>query len=317
MTDGAIAPRPPRLTVVVVVGPLRARAERCLDALLAQTAIGEMEIVVVDIAPVGTPLRGADGPSVLHVRRPEIDSFSGSKLEGFRHARSEFVAFIEDHVYACPTWAAAVLDAFRRPVAVVNFAFACANPKTYVSRASLLTEYGPWATPATPGPITHAACHNVAYRRSVLEPVLAKFAEPFESEFLIHRVIRKNGGVIWLEPRAVVAHENWLTLRDALRANSAMKRRIGHLRSENGRWGIARRVLYAGGMVLSPALHYWRTLRTLPRRPQLIPVFVASLPVSLPIYAAMSVSEAFGYLFGPGSSSEEFFATELDVARDE
>jgi hypothetical protein len=75
--------------------------------------------------------------------------------------------------------------------------------------------------------------------------------------------------------------------------------------------------LYAGGMVLSPPLHFWRLVRTLPARPRLWPRFAVSLPVIASIYTYAAFVEANGYLFGAGNSEEVFKNLELDFVRDE
>jgi hypothetical protein len=239
------------------------------------------------------------------------------RAEGTREARAEIIAYLEDHAVPRLGWAAALIEAFRGPASAVNYAFESTNPETYVSRASIVAEYGPWLQPARRGPIRYASSNNIAYRRSTLAPYWNDLERLFNVEFLLHRRILEAGGSIWLEPDAIVAHENWTSFTDALRANGAIKRMIAHLRAVHGRWGPARRILYAGGMVLSPPLHFWRLVRTLPARPRLWPQFAVSLPVIASIYTYAAFVEANGYLFGAGNSEEVFKNLELDFVRDE
>ena len=306
-----------RLSVVVIVGERRRRGERCLAALLKQTAIDSLELIVVDIAPDRQRLAGEDHAAVRLCHRPAISSYESGRAEGARLATTELIAFVEDHVVPAPGWAAAVLEAFERPVSVVNYSFANLNPATHISRASLMAEYGPWMAPARSGPIRFSACHNLAYRKQVLPLAAKDLAGVLEAEFLLHRRILRAGGVIWLAGEATVAHENWTNLPDMLRANRALKRLLAARRASLGNWSFARRLLYAPAMVLTPALHFWRLVRTLFLRPALWPLFLKSFPATAATYVAGAASEAAGYLFGAGNSATTRDDSELRVVRDE
>ena len=43
-----------------------------------------------------------------------------------------------------------------------------ANPKSAISWANLLIEYGPWLDPAPAGKASHLPGHNSSYKRDVL-----------------------------------------------------------------------------------------------------------------------------------------------------
>jgi len=305
-----------RLSAVMIAGPLRARAERCLSRLLAQTLLDQMEVVVVDLSPGGPPLAGVDHPAVRYFRRPDLLYYSTAQAECARQAGAEIIAFIEDHCYPAPGWAAAVVEAFRQPsVSVVSYAFVNYNPDRYLSRAFFITEYGRWMTPASRGPVPIPACNNVAYRRRDLEPFFPQLDELFEAEFVLQRRILTGGRLAWIEPAAEVAHESWWRLADGLRANAAMKRVNAARRAQAGHWGALRRCVFAGAMVMAPALHLWRLAVALRTRPSGWTAFLVSLPVSLAVYVTSSWQEALGYLRGPGSSREDFKTTELSANR--
>jgi hypothetical protein len=304
------------MTVVVVTGCQRHRAERNLACLLSQTALDSMEIVVTDTTPYLGTLRGSEHASVRCLQRPDLNDVSSASAEAVRQARGEIIAFLEDHSYPSPGWAEAVIEAYNRPVAMVNYAFIDTEPQTYLSRSFLMTEYGRWMAPVRPGPILIAASNNISYRREVLLRFEDRLEDWLKVEYLMHRRIRELGGIVWLEPMAIVAHENWVRLTDGLRANAAMKRvTAGLLTSMRGRWRLPRRFFYAAAMTIAPALHLWRLARSLWNRPSLWLHFLAALPVSVAVYCYASYYEALGYLFGPGHSREEFNRVELAVAR--
>ncbi len=79
----------PALSVLLVVEQLRRRAQRSLNALLAQTAIDRMEILVVDMAPNdGPPLECAEAAPVNYSRRPDLKLWSEGRYEGLKLAEA-------------------------------------------------------------------------------------------------------------------------------------------------------------------------------------------------------------------------------------
>jgi GT2 family glycosyltransferase len=238
-----------------------------------------------------------------------------ARLEAFRQAACHITAFLEDHVIPQPGWLQAVLAAFARSekIAIVNYAFINPRPDSYVSRAFTLLEYGHWIAPGPSGPIAYACHHNLAYRKSVFLDAGASDPELLESEFLIHRRLLDAGWTIWYAADAVVAHETWTRVRDGVRANARMKRVLACVRSRD--WGLARRMLYAAGMVIVPALLLLRLARSIARRPALWGEFIHTLPLMAFTYTICSIWEAAGYLFGQGAARSDFAQVEYRAER--
>ena len=308
--------RPGVLSVCVVLGDQRARAERCLARLLSQTAIERMEIVVADVAPRHGAPAAASHPKVRYLPVDEDSHFGQARGAAFRRSSGEFVASLEDHCYAEPEWAEAVLRAFREPgVDLVNYAMSNANSGDYVSETFLMAEYGRWMHPASTGYVPISACNNVAYRRSCLETWWEDLDELLESEYHLHRRLQDRGSKVWLAGRARVQHETWERLSDGLRANNAMKRLLACRRAAAGRWSRWHRLFYFAAMPLTPVLHLWRLGVSLIRRPALWPLFVKSLPLCVFVYTTGSFAEAQGYLFGAGESRILFRDMEVSISR--
>jgi hypothetical protein len=300
----------------MIAGPIRERARLCLLRLLGQTTLDRMEIVVVDLGAEGPPPSGTEHPAVRYIRRPDLPSYSMAQAECVRQARGEIVAFIEDHCYPSPGWASSILEAFREPrISIVTYGFVNYNPERYLSRGFFVTEYGRWMCPASRGPISIPSCNNVAYRRTDLEPFLRELDKLFDAEFVMQRRILAKGGVAWLEPAAEVAHENWETLATGLSCNYSHRRLNAARRAEAGGWNLPRKWFFAGATTFTPLLHLSRLAVSLWNRPSLWPAFVAALPVSTTVYVATAYTEILGYLFGPGTSGEEFKLAELSYPR--
>jgi hypothetical protein len=305
----------PQLTVGLIVGELRERAERSLRHILAQTALERMEVIVVDVSRGGS-FAGSDHPKVRYLHRPQFRFYCEAQIEAVRQARSQVIAFLEDHTYAEPQWAEAILETMGNPrVAAVNYTFTNASDAGYLGRSILMAEYGHWMAPHPGGRVRISSSTNVAYRRELLLATMGDDESIFEAEFLIHREIQKSGGEIHVASRATVAHESWGTLKAACQANGAYKRVLGARRAESGNWGKGRRLIWGLGMVLMPGLSIARLAAAMYRRPALWGRLISSVPVLMAIYTYCAWSEALGYLRGAGASREEFLARELAVQR--
>src|SRR5436305_2992531 len=160
---GAVSPA---MSVVVVIGAQRGRALRWLEAVSRQTVAGQLEAIVVDTRPEERPLETAGDCRVDVVSWPSR-SYGEARAAGVNAARSEIVAFLEDHCCPRPGWAEAVIEAFRQPCAAVGYAITNANPESWVSRVTHLATYGEWESPRG-GDVTSLPGGNVAYRREIL-----------------------------------------------------------------------------------------------------------------------------------------------------
>jgi hypothetical protein len=148
-----MGPEAPRLSAVLVAGLQRRRAQRVLDALAVQTVAGSIEVIVVDLGDDRLP-RLAVAPALKHVyaKRPAIKRWGAARAEGVRLASADVIGFIEDHCFPDPDWAERLIEAYRDSWAAVGYAFTNANPRTFVSRASLLARYGRFVHPTHPAP---------------------------------------------------------------------------------------------------------------------------------------------------------------------
>lgn len=307
----------PVLSAVVVFGAQRRRAERCLRHLLAQTALDRMEIVIVDLTDGAEPVKGTEHAAVRWCRRAELRRFGQARAEGLRQSRAPLVAFLEDHTYADPRWAEKVIDAFARPVDLVNYAMSSSNPERLLCRMFMMAEYGRWLDPARSGYVAISASNNVAYRRAALEPYWDRLDQLCEVEYTLHRDMQAAGSRVWLAADAKLAHQTWTRFWDGVHANSNMKRLLAATRATRGDWSTPTRAMWAAGMVVTPFLHIGRLAASLVRRPAHWPLFWTSMPLMLFMYGCNAWAEAMGYLFGEGSSGARFRDLELSVMREE
>lgn len=313
MSEPAAAPR---LSVVQIIGARRDRAREAIARLRAQKLRDPIELIWVDTDPDSDSLP-VDGPGL----QPRVVigaglTFAEAGAKGASEACGKYVAMLEDHAFARPEWAQAVIDAFDESgAAMVNYSFTDVDPQTYLSRAFLMAEYGRWMHPTRPGDVPIPSCNNISYRRSVLERYAQEkpLAEWFRMEYLLHRRIQAEGGVCRQATEAIAEHEDWYQFGSGLHANAVMKRLNAAAVSKG--WSLPKRLAYASAMVAAPPLHLARLAGSVGSRPALWGAFLASLPVTVPLYVHMTFHEALGYLFGAGNAEQEFAEMELALKR--
>jgi hypothetical protein len=297
---------PPKLSVVVVIGALRERADRGIEALLAQRDAPPLEIVVVDVMPPPSPPAWARHPRVVHTPAAGAASVMEAKALGARTARADFVAFLEDHCHASPRWAAEVWHGFEQGADLVAYAFSTMNPVTYVSRSFLVLAYGPWMSPVTTGWVPTASWMNVAYRASWLRPLLDELGTWMSCEPLLHARLRAGGARCWQAAEAHVHHVNHPRLIGACRDSAVWQRVFAATRVRVEGFGPARRLLYGLTVPLAaPVLILARLARKMSRNGAHRRAFWKAVPALLAIYTWGSLHEALGYLFGMGDAARD------------
>jgi hypothetical protein len=309
-------PSPPALSVILVAGSPRTRAQRVVDALAAQTVAAVLELVVVDVSrPDVSPL-DTSRLRTEYLRRPDIDRWAAARIEGVRAARAATVAFIEDHCFPAPTWAEILIDTHRGPWAAVGYAFTNANPETYVSRSSMMARYGGFAHPCHGGPSRFLSGNNVSYKRQTLLDLGPDLESLLAIDFNLQEWLGRRGAPMFVESRALAAHTNFTSLIQEGRAGHAYCRLLAARRAESQSWGAARRVLYGLSAPLgAPAIRMARLLGGLPGRRALWGTVIAGLPVIAIEYLFDASGESLGYLFGTGNAERETMRWELETER--
>jgi hypothetical protein len=305
----------PALSVAVVVGSLRKRAQRTIDAVGAQDVAGQIELLVVDTAASGAePLRPPSGVRARVLAEPGAE-MAHARGEAVRRAEAPVVAFLEDHAIPQDDWAQAVIGAASEGWAAIGYAFTNANPQTWASRGALMADYAPWAHPARRGPAARLSGNNVAYDRDALVALGARLDGLLVVDFNLQAELAAGGGGLFLESRALVAHENFDRVSHLCAANHAYCRLMAIERARS--WHAPRRALYAAAALpVVPVLKLARLAAGLRGRRPLWPRVLASLPVILATYCSSAAGEARGYLErDPEQAGRRFTRWELESER--
>jgi hypothetical protein len=270
----------------------------------------------VDLGGDGDELAAPPGLRLTRATGPRRASLGAARAAAVAACGAPVVAFIEDHCYPDPTWAEALIRAYREPWAAVGYVFRVANPESYVSRASALAEYAPWLQPHPGGRAALLPNANVSYRREVLARFGSGLPGMLEIDFDLQEALRRRRMPMAVEPRAVAAHECFERIGQTARADADYGRLLAARRSRLERWPRRRRLLYAAATpVFSPIWRLAHIARHVARRPARLAEAIACLPAILVIVGRSGLGEAQGYLGGEGDALERFHRWELEAPR--
>lgn len=274
-----------------------------VERLRRQTASSSIELIILTPAREAVDQRELDGLAAVRVLEVEsVERFAPARAAGVRAASAPVVVIGETHTYPHPGWAEALIAAHREPWAVVAPGFGNANPRSALSWAIFLLDYGRWLAGLPACEIDLAPIHNGAFKRDVLLELGPRLEAGLShgDELILH--FRARGYRGWFEPSARIDHLNVTRLPSWLHERYLGGRLIGAQRA--ARWGWGRRVLYTAAFPLIPAVvlsRLWPGVRLARREGRLPWGTTAAILVGA---AVAAVGEAAGYLRGPRRRAE-------------
>jgi hypothetical protein len=308
----------PELSVVLVTPDCYATIRRTVAHLRAQTIQERIELLiavpaVAELDPIVSELEDFFGYQVIETGA--VDTTGRVRAQAIRAARAPVVALAEDHAYPDREWAAALVAAHREGWAVVGPVVRNANPVSMVSWADLAIGYGPWLDPQPAGEVDHLPGHNSSYKRDLLLDYGAALAEMLEAESVLQWELRSRGHRLYLEPRAKLAHTNFVRLSTWARVQILNGRVFAATRAWGGRWGRARRAVFVVGAPLIPVVRLWRIVRIMRRREPHRRRLVRLVPALLFGLTFDAVGQALGYALGAGEAKQRMATFEFHRER--
>ncbi len=306
-------PDRPALSAVILVRGGFDAVEVITRQLATQALRDQIEVIYVSPTPLAVPdaaVRPFWGHQV--VLEPDQRVSGPARAAGVQQARADVVVFVEDHCFPTRGWADALLRAHEQPWAVVGPAILNANPRTVLSWANLLIEYGPWLSPCERGACDHAPGHNSAYKRSLLLEYGDDLADMLDAESVLHWDLRRRGFGVAMEPDARSRHLNFALFVPSLAVRYFGGRLFASSRSRS--WRIGRRLAYALAAPLIPLVRFSRlrgqAARLADSRPRR-----GLLPLAFLLLIVDALGEAAGYALGAGSSGSKMRDLEFDRTR--
>jgi hypothetical protein len=295
---------PPELSVIVTTVDDFETVRKTVRHLRAQTVRERLEIVLVCPSADRLALDPAEVAGVGGVRVVEVGAITSSaaaRAAGIRAAAASVIALAEDHCFPAPDWAEALIAAHRGPWVAVGPVLGNANPRTMLSWANLIVEYGPWMAPAAPREIDHLPGHNSSYKRAPLLEYGDHLREMMEAESVMQWDLVAKGHRLYHEPAARTFHLNYSLLSHSIALRFFGGRVFGGCRSRH--WPAWRRLLYTLGAPLIPAVRLTRLVRSMRRSPEQRPLLPRIVPTLALTLAVDGLGELVGYALGPGNAN--------------
>jgi hypothetical protein len=295
------------MSVVVYAPAGLAPLARTLDHLQAQEVRDRLEIVIVTPDAAAFQFDPAQASCFAAVQIVEPDPShgdEGARAAGVWRARGPVVAFAEEHSYAEPGWAQALIARHREPWAAVGPAIVLANPETAISCANCFLDFGRFVAPARSEAVHHLASHNSSYKREYLLSYGPRLSQMLTSEEVLFADLRSRGLQLFLEGAARVRHVNISLPAAFLKAEFLGGRLFGALRAQRERWPGWRRALHllAGPPIAVARLrHVLRDIFRSNHQREALPRALPALLAGLWLHGA---GEAVGCLLGPGQAAQ-------------
>lgn len=304
----------PALSIVLATDTL-STVEPVVSRLREQTEADRLELVLVTPEPDAArrEIRALDGfAAILVVEIDDLVPLAAARAAGVRAATAPIVFLGETHSYPEPDWADGLIEAHEGDWAAVTPGFRNANPAGALSWAGFLADYGAWLATLPPREGRAIPTYNTAYKRAALlelGPDLERLLTTGD-ELLVR--LRAAGHRFLFHPSSPIAHVNVTDLRSWI-----VERFLGGLLTASSRmprWSTARRLLYAAGSPLIPAVVLARVAPGVGVARRSFDLPAATYPALVIGTAVSALGELVGYVGTPTAWAEERM-TELEIHR--
>ena len=306
----------PAVTVILVVGNYRSRAQRALRSVLAQDIIDQILILFYDRAD--RPAR--DFPELNHpnVKYEAVDkkiTLGELQKRGILAATSEIVGFVEEHVAVPPNWARESLRLHAEGYAGVTGVFVPGNRQHRVSNLSFSITYGSYILPQTSGETNHIPADNSTLVRSKVLRHKNDLALLLDTDTLLIRRMVADGEKIYASADIPIRHWNEIRFLDAWIGLFYWNQMYISTRIVLEKWSALRRM---ARLLTSPLVAFVRSGRSYAqarRNGADMKQFFVDLPAIFILHTASGAGAATGLLLGYGDSRLQFTECETNMAR--
>jgi hypothetical protein len=294
----------PELSVILITPDRYATLRPLVRSLMGQTCREKIELVFVSPAGDSLDVVEADLDGFLSVEFVRIDTRGSSakaRAAGILAAAAPVVAFTEDHCFPGAHWAESLIARHREPWSGIGPVFRNANPRSGVSWANFLIEYGDWADPIATRFPSHIPGHNSSYKKEALLPYGPELEKRLEAETPMQWDLQSRGHRFCMEEGAKVSHLNYSRLFDSV----ALRLNVGRLfacRRSDG-WPVWKRWMFVLASPAIPVVRFFRIAPIAGRTIRSAWLACRVLPLLLLMLIVDGLGEAVGYLTGsPGDA---------------
>jgi Glycosyl transferase family 2 len=223
-----VATSTPALSVILVTRHPWPGVRGALDALHAQAAAVDAEVIVGVSDPAAIPVEAAQKyPEVVWVEERGASVFR-LRAAALKCCRAEIVALTEDHAWVAPDWCQQILAAHARYPAAAAIGGVVENGATRFVRdwAGFFVSGGAFAIPIQNGAAsTISQQANVSYKRRMFPTDLPRLGLMVHT---LHEELRRRGATLVADDRLIVHHVQelspWQSTRPATFTTGARSR---------------------------------------------------------------------------------------------
>lgn len=306
------------LTVVLVVGNYRNRAQRALRSILEQDMAGQILVLLYDRADKP----GRDFPELNHpnVKYEAVDkniTLGELQKRGILAATSEIVGLVEEHVAVPPNWARESLRLHAKGYAGVTGVFVSGNEQHRISRLSFLITYGSYILPQASGETNHIPADNSTLVRSRVFRYQDDLALLLDTDTLLIRHMVADGEKFYASADIQIRHWSEASFLDACIALFYWSQMYIWTCVVLEKWSTTRRITR---FLTSPLVAFVRSGKSYVqarRNGADMKQFFVDLPAIFIMHMASGVGIAAGLLLGYRNSRLQFTECETNIARAE
>jgi hypothetical protein len=310
------------LTIVITVVGGKELVRRSLRAICPQVDFATAEVIITydqwsadvgDLTEEFSQVRfhfinDLGAASSVNVSSHQHRLYDRRRAVALSLARGRLIAMTEDYAVPAADWCRQVCIAHEQPYAVIGGSIENAVDRP-LNWAWYYCDFGRYGNPLRRGEAEYASDVNLAYKREALDAIRDVWREAYH-ETTVHWTLRSRGEEVFLDPRMVVyQHRPEMTVLQALRERLEWGRIFAETRIST--CSLWRRICYAAGTVILPALLLLRVFRHMLRQRRSISQIAQTLPLATCLLTGWALGEFNGYLWGRNAA--EVSLTETTV----
>lgn len=303
------------LTVILIIGDKRERAQRALQSILAQDIADRILILIYDRSR--TPAQDfAELTRSNVVYEPSGPNTTLGELQkrAVQTATTDIVGFMEEHVVVPAGWARENLRLHAKGYAGVTGYFLSGNSQSRCSRVAFAVTYGDYILSREVGETTAIPGDNSTFIRSKILRYNDQLEPLLNSDILLIRQLLADGEKLY-RTNLALRHWNetsWFGAWIALFYWSQMY--VGS-QSAIENWSFMRRLLRLCTVPLVPFVRTYGNFRRAKMNTVVMKRFVADMPAALFLNSGSAIGIAAGLLFGYQNSEYKFADCETCAVR--
>lgn len=306
----------PVLTVVFVAGNSRERAQRSLRSVLDQDGADRIVVHVYDRAyhPV-RDLPEFSHPSVAYEPVDRQSTLGQLQKRALLNARTEIIAFIEEHVCVPPGWARETLRLHALGYTGVTGIFVPGNAHHHWARIGFLMTYGEYVFPSEGGETTNIPADNASFIRSKL----LKFEEDlellFNTDVLLTRRLIAEGEKLYRAGNLSLRHSNESSLVSGWTSLFFWNQMYICNLAVVEKWSVVRKLFRLLSSPLVPFVRTFKGLRQAVDNSADLRRFFFDMPSIFSLHTGSAAGIFAGLLFGYQDSERKFTDCETSGER--